>query len=321
VTGNGWTFAIDRAEAIIELPPKAKILNSAAYTGFQGDRGRDFTIQAGESNIVFKATRALAPREGLTVAVSWPKGLGYELSGDSVEVAKEVLARGREYYQATDYARAREALEQVVKLNPQDAEAHYLLGLTYASLNKPQPKEALGELRRAVELKPEVYSWRAIGSKLAELKRHKEAAEAFKKALEADANDAEARYQLGEAYLKSGEKTKAKEEQKILQGQNDELAQKLLAAIKKQEMPAGGGGGQRQLERQLDEDAMRIRIKRGEIPSAGAAPRRTPPPAQAATPRATPPPAQAATPKATSPPTPPAGVGWKIERRGEVRIK
>ena len=44
VTGNGWTFAIDRAEAIIELPPQAKILNSAAYTGFQGDRGHDFTV-------------------------------------------------------------------------------------------------------------------------------------------------------------------------------------------------------------------------------------------------------------------------------------
>ena len=43
VTGNGWTFAIDRAEAVIELPPGAKILKSAAYTGYQGGRGQDFT--------------------------------------------------------------------------------------------------------------------------------------------------------------------------------------------------------------------------------------------------------------------------------------
>lgn len=81
VTGNGWTFPIDRAEAIIELPPKAKILRSAAYTGFQGDRGHDVTVQTGEHDIVFKTTRGLAPKEGLTVAVAWPKGVVHEPSG------------------------------------------------------------------------------------------------------------------------------------------------------------------------------------------------------------------------------------------------
>ena len=81
VTGNGWTFAIDRAEAIIELPPGAKILKSAAYTGYQGGRGHDFTVQAGDHDIVFKTTRRLAPKEGLTVAVSWPKGVVHEPSG------------------------------------------------------------------------------------------------------------------------------------------------------------------------------------------------------------------------------------------------
>ena len=80
VTGNGWTFAIDRAEAYIELPAGAKILSSAAYTGSQGEKGQDFTVQAGDHDIVFKTTRRLAPREGLTVAVSWPKGVVHEPS-------------------------------------------------------------------------------------------------------------------------------------------------------------------------------------------------------------------------------------------------
>jgi uncharacterized membrane protein YgcG len=78
VTGNGWTFAIDRAEAVIELPPGAKILKSVGYTGYQGDRGHDFTIKAGGRDIVFTTTRRLAAREGLTVAVSWPKGVVQE---------------------------------------------------------------------------------------------------------------------------------------------------------------------------------------------------------------------------------------------------
>jgi uncharacterized membrane protein YgcG len=80
VTGNGWTFAIDRAEAYIELPAGAKILKSAAYTGYQGARGRDFTVRADDNLIVFKTTASLAPREGLTVAVSWPKGVVHEPS-------------------------------------------------------------------------------------------------------------------------------------------------------------------------------------------------------------------------------------------------
>ncbi|HZE22054.1 MAG TPA: DUF2207 domain-containing protein, partial [Desulfobaccales bacterium] len=81
VTGNGWTFPIDRAEAVIELPPKGKILRYAAYTGYQGQRGQDFTAQSGDRDIVFKTTRGLAPREGLTVAVAWPKGVVHEPSG------------------------------------------------------------------------------------------------------------------------------------------------------------------------------------------------------------------------------------------------
>ena len=80
VTGNGWTFAIDRAEAYIELPAGAKILNSAAYTGYQGGRGHDYTVRAGDHDIVFQTTRRLAPKEGLTVAVSWPKGVVHEPS-------------------------------------------------------------------------------------------------------------------------------------------------------------------------------------------------------------------------------------------------
>jgi uncharacterized membrane protein YgcG len=81
VTGNGWTFPIDKAEAIIELPPKAKILRYAAYTGYQGERGHNVSVQQREHSIVFKTTRGLAPREGLTVAVSWPKGVVHEPSG------------------------------------------------------------------------------------------------------------------------------------------------------------------------------------------------------------------------------------------------
>jgi uncharacterized membrane protein YgcG len=81
VTGNGWTFPIDRAEAVIELPSGAKIRRYAAYTGYQGERGHDVTVKPGDRDIVFTTTRGLAPKEGLTVAVAWPKGVVHEPSG------------------------------------------------------------------------------------------------------------------------------------------------------------------------------------------------------------------------------------------------
>ena len=74
-TGNGWTFAIDRAQAIITPPPGAETLNMTGYTGPQGAKGKDFSVKKNANRIVFTTTKPLAPKEGLTVAVSWPKGL------------------------------------------------------------------------------------------------------------------------------------------------------------------------------------------------------------------------------------------------------
>jgi uncharacterized membrane protein YgcG len=76
VTGTGWTFPIDKAKAVVELPPGAKILQYAAYTGPQGAQGQDFQVDYDRAgNIVFTTTAGLGRREGLTFAVAWPKGI------------------------------------------------------------------------------------------------------------------------------------------------------------------------------------------------------------------------------------------------------
>ena len=79
VTGNGWTFAIDNVEAVVDLPPGAKILKKAAYTGHFGAKGGDFTTGFDEKgSITFTTTRGLRPKEGLSIAVAWPKGIVIE---------------------------------------------------------------------------------------------------------------------------------------------------------------------------------------------------------------------------------------------------
>ena len=75
VTGNEWDFDIEEVMAEVVLPPGAGVLDTAAYTGRKGEKGEDFTVtRTLEGNVSFAATRALARKEGLTVAVSWPKG-------------------------------------------------------------------------------------------------------------------------------------------------------------------------------------------------------------------------------------------------------
>jgi hypothetical protein len=81
VTGSSWSFPIERARAVVELPPGAEVLQRAAYTGPQGATGSDVTMgRAGGGSISFATTRTLDPGEGLTVAVAWPKGFVHEPS-------------------------------------------------------------------------------------------------------------------------------------------------------------------------------------------------------------------------------------------------
>jgi uncharacterized membrane protein YgcG len=75
-TGTGWTFAIDVAEARITLPDAVPFTQAAFYTGPQGARGQDAAIVTRQPGlIVFRTTRALPSRNGLTVAAAWQKGL------------------------------------------------------------------------------------------------------------------------------------------------------------------------------------------------------------------------------------------------------
>lgn len=75
-TGTGWTFPIDVAEARITLPEPVNFTQTAFYTGPQGATGKDAAIvEQRPGVIVFRTTRPLPPRSGLTVAAAWPKGI------------------------------------------------------------------------------------------------------------------------------------------------------------------------------------------------------------------------------------------------------
>jgi uncharacterized membrane protein YgcG len=77
VTGNGWKFPIDLATATVVLPAQVRnvVTDLDGYTGYEGNKGKAFTVvRDEESNPVFRAEN-LAPHQGLSLVVTWPKGL------------------------------------------------------------------------------------------------------------------------------------------------------------------------------------------------------------------------------------------------------
>ncbi|MBS0473299.1 MAG: DUF2207 domain-containing protein [Proteobacteria bacterium] len=85
VTGNGWIFPIDRASATIHLPKGAKILQSSAYTGRQGESGSAASSdRLSGDTIRFVTTARLEPYAGLTVAVGFAKGAVVPPSADDL---------------------------------------------------------------------------------------------------------------------------------------------------------------------------------------------------------------------------------------------
>ncbi|HYW17494.1 MAG TPA: DUF2207 domain-containing protein [Allosphingosinicella sp.] len=75
-TGNGWVFPIDVAEARIRLPRPVQLGERAVYTGPEGSKAANARIVSeAPGEIVFRTTAPLAPEEGMTVAVAWPKGV------------------------------------------------------------------------------------------------------------------------------------------------------------------------------------------------------------------------------------------------------
>ena len=81
VTGNGWDFPIEHAAAAVQLPGAIPVneIQPEAYTGDYGSKGQDYITRVDSNGIArFETTRLLAPRQGMTIVVSFPKGFVHE---------------------------------------------------------------------------------------------------------------------------------------------------------------------------------------------------------------------------------------------------
>ncbi|WP_018689418.1 DUF2207 domain-containing protein [Ahrensia kielensis] len=81
-TGTQWAFPIDKARATITLPEGGKIADSIFFTGSFGEQGKNAraVITSNGRSARFETTQPLRPREGLTAAIKFQKGLIPELT-------------------------------------------------------------------------------------------------------------------------------------------------------------------------------------------------------------------------------------------------
>ncbi|MFO0028540.1 MAG: DUF2207 domain-containing protein [Pseudomonadota bacterium] len=86
--GTGWSFPIDAARVEVRLPAAVPVGDLAAegYTGPQGAKGQDYPTHIVEPGLArWDLAAPLAPSEGLTIVLSFPKGLVPEpTAGDRI---------------------------------------------------------------------------------------------------------------------------------------------------------------------------------------------------------------------------------------------
>jgi uncharacterized membrane protein YgcG len=82
--GTGWAFPIEAGAVEVRLPGPVPVadLHAEGYTGPQGARGTAYEAWIPEPGTSrYRLTAGLAPREGLTIVLTFPKGIVEEPSG------------------------------------------------------------------------------------------------------------------------------------------------------------------------------------------------------------------------------------------------
>ena len=77
ITGNDWDVPIEKASATISLPEKlnASSIKLVCFTGYYGIKESNCSFQTDGEKVFFISKAVLASKEGMTIAVGFPKNL------------------------------------------------------------------------------------------------------------------------------------------------------------------------------------------------------------------------------------------------------
>ena len=114
---------------------------------------------------------------------------------------------GNVYMKSGDYAKALAAFEQVTQLEPDNAVGYEGTGNVLLQQGKYQ--ECIPAYQRALQIQPYWTTYSNLGTAYFFLKQYKDAADAYGKAVQLNANDLTTMENLGDAYRWSGQKDSA----------------------------------------------------------------------------------------------------------------
>ncbi len=123
-----------------------------------------------------------------------------------------------------------EACKQAARNNPDDAEAHFNLGVSY--IKSGMYKEAIEAYKQAIRIDPDyAEAHYNLGIAYGKPAMYKEAIAAFKQVVRIDPDYEDVHYYLGYAYVFLDDTDSALEQYKILESLDSGLANELLNII------------------------------------------------------------------------------------------
>jgi len=128
--------------------------------------------------------------------------------------AQALVDQAKELYKNDEEEKAVKVLEQAIKLDPDNAEAHLRLGMSYAALDrKPESddeyKKAIELFKKKVESDKDASAFFYLGEAYNFLHRDEDAARNYREATQLNEKDEEAWYQLGMSLIKLARYTEA----------------------------------------------------------------------------------------------------------------
>ena len=146
---------------------------------------------------------------------------------------------GVAYGESGKYEEAIESLKQAIEIDPDYTLAHSGLGVAYAELG--MQKEAIGSLKQAIRIDPDhalayarsYHCYRMLKRWRMATDALEKAIEAFKRVIRKNPDDARMHYLLGLQYVDSGNRGSALEQYQILKKLDTERANKLFDYIYK----------------------------------------------------------------------------------------
>ena len=216
--------------AIREVPGYGKLIQITAPIS-PGSSGSPVLNMKGE--VIGMATLQMVEGQSLNFAIPSERIANLNLAEEKeTSITEDLFEQESKLPSIFDIIKeeAEEAFKQAIRIDPDDAEAHYNLGLAYYELGFY--KDAIEAFKQAIRIDPDFAEAHGnLGVTYGKLGFYKDAIEAFKQVIRIDPDDVKAHYNLGFTYLLIGDKSSALNEYKILKDLDVYFANKLFDLI------------------------------------------------------------------------------------------